>query len=63
MSQSTNPSPEQLRKARHLGAKAALSHLPTEKRDQLLGVHAKLDARREKNISEFKAKARGEKPV
>lgn len=59
----SNPTAEQLRTARHLGAKAALSHLPEAQRDGLLKVHTKLDGRREKNISDFKAKARGEKPI
>lgn len=59
----STPTAEQLRKARHLGAKASLSHLPEAQRDSLLGVHAQIDARREKNVSDFKAKARGEKPV
>lgn len=56
----TSPTKEQLRTARHLGAKAALSHLPEDKRNGLLAVHSKLDERRERNISDFKSKARGE---
>lgn len=59
----STPTAEQLRTARHLGAKAALSHLPESQRDGLLKVHTKLDSRREKNIADFKAKARGEKPI
>lgn len=59
----SNPSAEQLRTARHLGAKAALSHLPEAQRTDLLKAHAKLDGRREKNITDFKAKARGDAPV
>jgi hypothetical protein len=58
-----NPTKEQLRTARHLGAKAALSHLPEDKRNNLLAVHGKLDERRERNISDFKSKARGETPA
>lgn len=57
------PTADQLRQARHLGAKASLSHLPEEQRERLLKVREPLDARREKNIAEFKAKARGEKPT
>lgn len=57
----SQPTADQLRQARHLGAKAALSHLPDEQRDKMLTVRAQLDARREKNITEFRAKARGEK--
>ncbi len=59
----TTPTKEQLRQARHLGAKAALSHLPEEQRSKLMDVHSKLDARREKNIEEFKDKARGKAPA
>lgn len=63
MSNQAAPTADQLRKARHLGTKAALSHLPESQRDHLLNVHTKLDARREKNINDFKAKVRGEAPI
>ena len=61
MSNIANPTPEQLRQARHLGVKASLSHLPEAKRQELLGHHEKLDARREKNVSAFLHSARGGK--
>jgi hypothetical protein len=59
----SSPTAEQLRKARHLGAKAALSHLPEGQRDALLNVHGQLDARRAANVADFKAKALGQKLV
>lgn len=59
----STPTAEQLRTARHLGAKAALTHLPEPQRDKLLAIHATSYSRREKNIADFKAKARGETPV
>jgi hypothetical protein len=59
----STPTAEQLRTARHLGAKATLGHLPEAQLEGLLKVHAKQDRRREKNIADFKAKARGETPI
>jgi hypothetical protein len=56
----SNPTKEQLRTARHLGAKAALSHLSEQQRDAMLKVRQQLDDRRERNISEFRAKVKGE---
>lgn len=58
MNQPHQPTAEQLRQARHSGCKTALSHLPAQRQSDLLAVHAGLDARREKNITEFTNKVR-----
>lgn len=53
MSQNSNPTAEQIRKARHSGFQNSIGHLPEDRRSKLTEKYQKQDAARERNVGGF----------